>query len=128
MRLIASHHQDGAQDTELTISMHTGTHMDAPLHMIDGGKTIEDTPLSKLIAPCRVLDFSALADRITQADLAQKTINAGEFILLKTLNSKKDTFDFDFVFLDKGGAEYLKEKGAIGVGIDALVLSAAIEP
>ncbi len=116
----STHEKDRMQETQLTINMHTGTHMDAPLHMIAGGKTIESTDLSSLIAPCRVLDLMSVSDHISEADLKEKAINAGEFILLKTKNSHDDTFNFDFIYLDKSGAEYLKEKGIIGVGTDAL--------
>jgi arylformamidase len=39
---------------------------------------------------------------------------------LKTKNSYNDYFDFRFVFLDRSGAEYLRDVGVIGVGIDCL--------
>jgi len=117
--LTATHEKNGIQETRISMDAHTGTHMDAPLHMIDGGDTIEHTPLEKLIVPCRVLDFSHIKEKISAEDLKQKEIHSGEFILLKTRSSFSDDFDFNFVFVDESGATYLKDKAIMGVGIDA---------
>lgn len=107
-------------ESRVDIEMHTGTHIDAPLHMIDGGDTIENLDLSKVFRKCRVVDLTNLQDCITADDLADKVINSGEFILFKTRNSFTEDFDPGFVFLEKGGAEYLKSKGITGVGTDSL--------
>jgi len=107
-------------ESSIAIGMHTGTHMDAPLHMIKGGKTIDQMDLSKLIAPCKVFDYTDIDGCITKEDLKIKDINQGDFIILKTKNSLVDKFDFNFVFLEKSGAEYLRDKRINGVGIDAL--------
>ena len=50
---------DMCEVSELTIGSHCGTHVDAPLHMIPGGATIESMPLECFIGPCRVLTFAA---------------------------------------------------------------------
>ena len=44
--------------SEIAMSDHTGTHVDAPAHMIQDGKYITDLPLEKFIAPGVVIDFS----------------------------------------------------------------------
>ena len=118
--LVSTHEKNGVQETAATLNMHTGTHIDAPLHMIDHGKAIAATELSRLITPCRVLDLTDVQSGITAEDLKKKPMNAGDFILLKTRNSFTEAFDFDFVYVEQSGAEYLAEKGIIGVGIDAL--------
>lgn len=109
-----------AYESMLSMHMHTGTHIDAPLHMIKCGGTIAGVDLKKLITWCKVLDLTHVDGGITRHDLEQKDIQNGDFLLLKTKNSYKDTFQLDFVFLEKSGAEYLYEKKIKGVGIDAL--------
>jgi len=104
-------------------SSHTGTHIDAPAHFIKDGNTIEYTKLEQLVGSCRVLDLTHVQEKITADDLQQQTINAGEIILFKTKNSNHaptDPFDFNFVYLDTTGAQYLVEKNIKAVGIDYL--------
>ena len=114
-----------AYESALAMHMHTGTHMDAPLHMIEGGKTIDQTDLSKVVTWCKVLDLTSIDDFITQKDLEQKSIKRGDFVLLKTKNSLQEEFDSSFVYLEKSGAKYLADSGVIGVGIDSLGIERA---
>ena len=41
--------------SKLECSMHTGTHIDAPLHYIENGRTVSEIELDSLIGPCDVL-------------------------------------------------------------------------
>jgi arylformamidase len=107
-------------ESVISMNMHTGTHMDAPLHMLEDGGTIDTISLDKTVTPCKVLDFTDSIDRITREDLEKKDICSGDFILLKTRNSMQEAFDPDFIYLELSGAEYLKELSVKGVGIDAL--------
>lgn len=107
-------------ESRVDMEMHTGTHLDAPLHMLQGGGTIDTLDLSKVITGCRVLDLTGIKDSIREQDLAGKSIKAGEFVLFKTRNSFSDKFEFDFVYLEQSGARFLKEIGVAGVGTDAL--------
>lgn len=117
----AQDHTTGSSyESFITMEMHTGTHIDAPLHMIEGGATMEGYGLESFIRKCKVLDLTDVEDRITKAALQEKNIVKGDFILFKTKNSFATKFDFQFVFLEKSGAVYLKEIGIVGVGIDAL--------
>ena len=113
-------HESSAFETTVTMGMHTGTHLDMPLHIIPEGDTLDDLILNQVICSCRVLDMTEAVGGITRQHLAEKDIQSGQFILLKTRNSFQDAFDFEFVYLEKNGAVYLKEKGVKGVGIDAL--------
>jgi len=107
-------------ESRLSIDMHTGTHIDAPLHMIEGGGDLTVYPKERWVSPCTVLDFTHIKDGITKEDLIKKEILNGEFVLLKTQNSFEEDFNTDFIYLEKTGAEYLLETGIIGVGIDSL--------
>lgn len=111
---------DGANESTLHLNTHTGTHMDAARHMLEDGGTIEEIDLNRCLAPCKVLDLTAVKECITAQALQKKEIVKGDFVLLKTMNSYHEYFDFRFVFLERSGAEYLRDAGVIGVGIDCL--------
>lgn len=110
----------GSRQTRVSLDMHTGTHVDAPLHFLAHGSPIENTGLDKLVRPVRVLDLTNVEDKITRLDLENFRFGAGDFLLLKTKNSYVDVFDFEFVYLERTGAAYLVEREIAGVGIDAL--------
>lgn len=107
-------------ETRLELDVHTGTHVDAPLHMVVDGETIETLPLDKLVGPCKVFDLTAVEDRITVKDIEGLDIVKDDFLLFKTKNSFDEEFNFDFVFVAEDAAKYLAEIGVSGVGVDAL--------
>ncbi|WP_041606000.1 cyclase family protein [Halothermothrix orenii] len=106
--------------TKVTLDLHTGTHLDTPLHMIENGDDIEYFNLEDVISKCTVLDLTGVDDKITETHLSGKNISSNEFVLLKTENSTRDDFTTDFVFLSETGAEYLARQNITGVGIDSL--------
>lgn len=113
---------DSVNESVYTINMHTGTHLDAPLHMTDGDQsTAEALALERLITKAKVFDLRHVEEGIEEKDLAGFDIAEGDFVLLKTKNS------FDprsggaaFIYLKASGASYLASKKVNGVGIDAL--------
>jgi arylformamidase len=112
--------QDSINESSLCMNLHTGTHLDAHLHMIADGWTIKDIPLERLITPCKLFDLTGIADAITRSDLEGLSIAPGDFVLLKTQNSAGRVYDEDFVYIRHDAAEYLAELKVSGVGIDAL--------
>lgn len=115
----------GSYESLMTINLHTGTHIDAPLHMMQEGATMESYGIERFITPCKVIDLSHVNQGISDEDLLDYTIDTGDTILFKTRNSKEDAFDSEFVYLTKEGAAYLAQKGVNGVGIDALGIERA---
>lgn len=109
-----------ARESRIQLDVHTGTHVDSPLHMLPDGGTMETLNIEKLTGTCRVLDLTEVKNGITRSDLEGKGIEKGDFVLLKTRNSDSESFDFEFVFLAEDGASYLASLGVRGVGIDAL--------
>lgn len=107
-------------ETRMELDVHTGTHIDAPLHMVVDGDTFESVPLESLVGQAKLFDLTDVEDGISKADLEKFEIEKGDFILLKTKNSFEEEFNFDFIYLAKDGAEYLAEIGVRGVGIDTL--------
>lgn len=129
--VVSSHETGVAHETDLRMNLHTGTHIDMPLHMIPKGKTLDTFDYTRLITPCKVFDLTYLkAPVITAADLQDLPIQKDDFIILKTKNSyrtKEEGFDFDFVYLDEEGARLLRDLEVNGVGIDALGIERAQE-
>lgn len=109
-----------SHETRIHMDSHTGTHIDAPLHMIEGGDTIESVKLKQLVRDCRVINLTSVQGGITRVDLEPHKPQKGEFLILKTNNSWDEEFNFDFVYVAEDGANYLAEVGIAGVAIDGL--------
>jgi arylformamidase len=109
-----------AYETQVLINLHTGTHMDFPLHMIPDGKTSDTLDLSKLIRSVKVFDLTHVHEVIDRKDLQTLDLQPQDFVLFKTQNSYQETFNFRFVYVNQDAASYLVSKGVVGVGIDAL--------
>lgn len=122
-----------ANVTHLAVGSHTGTHIDAPLHFVDGGKTTLEIPLEKLIGPCQVVDFRGKSS-ITAADLAALQLPAGtEKLLFKTDNSSywadpTHPFVEDFCALTADAAQWVVDNGIHLVGIDYLSIQLYHDP
>jgi arylformamidase len=107
----------------VSIGSHTGTHVDAPKHMIQGGAGVDAIPLDALIGPAIVLAFDDDVMAVTEAYLRTQPIAGHERVLLKTRNShfiRERDFHRDYTYLAPDGAEYLVSLGVRLVGIDYL--------
>ena len=107
-------------ESRALLDMHVGTHMDAPLHMIENGSTIDNQDLYKCVTECKVFDLSHVDEKILLKDIEKFQINENDFIIFKTKNSFAKEFDFKFVFISTEVAEFLSSKKIKGIGIDAL--------
>lgn len=116
----ANHLDNQVHETKLEFNLHTGTHVDYPLHMIEDGKTSDSEVLETLLGKCKVIDFTDVSSSIGKEDLMKHTIEKNDFLLFKTKNSLTDDFLFDFIYLNEEGAQYLLDKEVRGVGIDGL--------
>lgn len=112
---------NGSNVSEITMGSHTGTHIDAPFHFLNDGKTIDELGIERFLGKCQVLDFTKSLDCVTDKDLKEKEINT-EILLLKTKNSLVgfDKFHEDFIYLSEDGARYIKNLGVKFVGVDGL--------
>ncbi len=120
---VKSFDADGVRETTITISAHTGTHVDAPSHFVRDGKTIDQIDLSSLIGKAKVFDMSVVSDGITRDHLENLQIDAGDIVLFKTVNSATqatDKFTPHFIFLEISGAQLLVDRKVRAVGIDYL--------
>ncbi len=114
---------DVANLTAVSMSAHTGTHMDAPLHFIAVGAAIDEMPLEAVMGEARVLEI-ADPQAVSADELRRHEPRRGERLLLKTRNSARswweEPFDEEFVPIEPAAAELLAEAGVALVGVDYL--------
>ena len=111
----------GVNQTRIEYDLHSGTHLDMPLHMIEDGDDTDTFDIEALFGiEVRVLDLSNVKDKITKIDLANLDIKENDFLLFKTSSSYTDKFMFDFVFISLDAVLFLVEKKIKGVAIDSL--------
>lgn len=116
---------DLANVTRMDISVHTGTHVDAPYHFLEKGESIEHISLKTLTGRAYVLDLPDVdlltAEVLENAGIPPRTRR----VLIKTRNSehwanKETEFNTNYVALTPDGAEFLAQRGARLVGVDYL--------
>ena len=114
---------DACNLTTLSASAHSGTHVDAPLHFLPDGDSMDGLAFEALIGPARVIGLDSV-EAIGSAELRSAMIGAGERILFRTRNSDRrlleGPFTEDFVYLTVDGARYLADRRIQTVGIDYL--------
>lgn len=111
-----------------------GTHMDAPAHCVPGGITIDQLPLSDLIAPCALIDVSEFSHEnysVSLKDIETYEINygiiePGSFVMIRTGWDKfwqtddKYRNNHIYPFVSTEAAEFLLKRNVVGIGIDTL--------
>jgi arylformamidase len=120
---------DPATVSEWKMSSHTGTHMDARMHFIPGGWTMEALDLSRSVGPCRVVDLTHVEGHVSRADLEAAEVAGQARLLLKTRNSEqefmqREEFEKSYSAISREAAEYLVEIGVETIGVDYL----SVEP
>lgn len=105
----------------LSCPVHLGTHIDAPLHFIEGEGGIETLPLNSLAGRAKVIEINN-EQIIPLNEVEDKEIDEGDIVLFKTINSSKylyeDKFNEKYVYLSTDAARYLVSKKIRTVGID----------
>lgn len=104
--------------SDLHLSSHTGTHIDAPVHYLKSGDTIDTIPLSRLIGRCRVIDVSNAGTLIT-AEQLKGELDGVKRLLLKTRFSGKTVFTEEYPSLALDAACSITDQGIECVGIDS---------
>jgi len=102
----------------LTMSIHCGTHIDAPYHFDDAGRTTEQLDPSVYIGPAVVIDVVGKAV-IRVEDLLPYVTNTVPRILLRTDSwTDKDQFPTSIPPLDIGVPAFLQAQGVVLIGLD----------
>ena len=112
----------GSNNSRVSVGSHTGTHLDAPLHFINGAATLEELPLEALVGPARVFALE-VTEKITAADLAPLDWEGVRRVLFRTRNSELwsgEGFVPEFIYLTGDAAEFLVGRQIVLVGVDCL--------
>src|SRR5574339_44435 len=115
-----------ANVTRLSAAVHLGTHVDAPHHFLNDGRTVEQLPLSVLTGECYVVQLPDGIEAITAEVLDRTEISSDmKRVLFGTRNSHlwakgESKFQTDFVAITEDGAEWLVARGVQLVGVDYL--------
>ncbi|WP_312114107.1 arylformamidase [Brevibacillus reuszeri] len=103
---------------KLTMSIHTGTHVDAPFHFDDDGRKITELDLNLYVGQAKLVDVSGL-ESIGADDLAQIDLTGITRLLLRTSSwSDPEQFPETICYLRPNLAPFLAEKGIRLIGVD----------
>ena len=124
--------KDGVNVSSISMDVHTGTHIDSPLHFVKNGKPIEQLSIEALTGRCLVINLEGeqlITKEIIKRKIDNKVVNK---LLFKTDNSKlwsrTNQFYKDYVGLSECAAKWVVEKGIELVGIDYLSIQAFKQP
>ena len=113
--------------SRLDLGVHSGTHVDAPAHFIDGAAGIESVGLDALVGPAVVVEARHVTGPFDRTTIARLGIPAGtERLLLRSRNSdlwERPAFDGSFLGVTEDGARALIELGIRLVGADYLSIA-----
>jgi arylformamidase len=113
---------DSANVSFLHFGAHTGTHVDAPAHFIEGARRIDALSLEALLGPARVIRVPDEVAEIDSDFLAACDLDQVQRVLFHTRNSSfwKEGFRKDYTHLLPEAAQILVDRGVRLVGTDYL--------
>ena len=116
---------DPANVSVLNFGAHTGTHVDAPAHFIEGAPGVTSLPLDALVGEALVIAVPADVRAIEERHVEELSTGGAARVLFKTRNSAfwddpRGQFREDFTYVSPGAARALVSRGVRLVGIDYL--------
>ena len=118
--------KNGFAEKLISMSTHTGTHIDSPAHMIKNSKTLDKFPVDQFIGPGKVINISGIKKKTVELqDIKPGLLNIGktEFVLIYTGWSQywgKDQYFRDYPVLSEEVVKYLSSRGLKGIGFDTI--------
>lgn len=118
--------RDGFTEMEITMNSHSATHVDAPCHMIEGGRTLDQYPLSQFVGKALTIDCRALTGNEIPEQLLlnyAQSLATADFVLLYTgWSAKWATPDYlhGYPTLSEKAAEFLAGFSLKGIGVDTI--------
>src|SRR5881398_3546385 len=111
--------------SKYSLGAHSGTHIDAPMHFIAGGASIDRVPIERLIGPARVIEIADDVQAIDAAELNRHDWHGAQRILFRTRSSSRGwmttpAFHRDFAYIAPDAAQLLADANVQLVGIDYL--------
>jgi len=109
------------------IGSHTGTHVDAQRHFVEGGGAVDTLPLEELVGPARVVDLAEVEGQIEAAHLEAAALDGATRVLIKTSNSTRDLLDVPelvphYIGVEPDAAQLLVDAGVRFVGLDYITI------
>ena len=123
--------QHGFVEREITMYSHTGTHVDAPAHIIGKARTLDQMPVDNFVGRASVLDMTRIRNFvISLSDLkpCEAMVKKSEFLLLHTGWSRhwgQKAYYKDYPVLSPDAARWLGDFQLKGVGIDMISVDEA---
>lgn len=114
---------EGFAEKLLTLFSHTGTHMDAPAHMLKDGSCLDDMDVTTFMGKAVLVDVN---DRVVDVeDLIpfKSALDEGDYLILRTGWSRfwgTDDYFGPFPVLSEGAAKWVSERKLKGIGVDAI--------
>jgi arylformamidase len=104
---------------------HTGTHLDAPAHILNDGSTLEKLPIDAFVGQAAVIDVSGVTDRIEKSGLLHAADDIAEldFVILRTGWESRwgdESYFSGFPTLSPDAAHWLTGWGLKGIGFDCI--------
>lgn len=129
LEAVSTYEADGFRESRLSITTHTGTHMDPPAHILPGRTTLDRFPVSRFVGTAVVIDCTDLGegDRITLDHIRRRGVLAeqAEFLLFRTGWDRywgTPRYFSGYPCMDGGAADYLLRREKKGVGLDTISL------
>ena len=117
---------DASNVTRWRLGAHTGTHVDAPAHFVDGATPIDEVSLYSLVGPAVVVDVTGVVGDVQPSDLEAAGLEGQKRVLLKTSNSagplKQTERAVSWVGLSPEAAKWLIDAGVELIGIDYMTI------
>lgn len=116
---------DAANVSLLHFGAHTGTHVDAPAHFIEGAPGLASLPLDAFVGAARVVEVPTDAEAVEERHVGPEALRGAERVLFKTRNSAfwedpSGRFREDFTYVEPAAARALARAGVRLVGFDYL--------
>jgi arylformamidase len=113
--------------SRVSMSWHTGTHIDAPCHYVQGGATVDQFPVTAGVVSALVVPIRH-PEAVRIEELRRQPIRKGSRVLFRTRNStrawRRDRFVEDYVYVTREAASWLVKRGVALVGVDYLSVGA----
>jgi arylformamidase len=102
------------------MGVHTGTHIDAPLHLDALGRDVAHLPILHFLGPARIFSLS-VKECIRAMDISTLDWNGVQRVLFRTQQGdlSESLFERSFIYLHEDAAEFLAEQRILLVGIDS---------
>ena len=134
LSVVNTYEKDGFRETMISISSHTGTHMDAPYHLFPERTKLDELPASQFVGKALVIDCRDVPEggiiSMERVNAVRSLADRAEFLLFLTGWSKywgSEKYFGAYPVISMEICEYLLESGKKGVGFDTIGIDPVAE-